>query len=293
MLGQFITSTTFRRTAPTVKRWWRRAFFWPLYAKRKARFPGLGQPRDERPAVALLDIEGECACKAKGNFIPLTLQNLDEFARAGAAPAIALLQPTATVTDLDLYANFDAWRIGVSRATQGKYHRSANKARRLGYSSRVVGLNSYRRSVHELVGSKFRRSKGLFVWESLAGPRKGLQDSGEPPRPPACPRHWRQCWAVFQKTEDGERLMAFAIFIRAGNLLWVQRFVGHADGLADGATKLLIFDIMQWVLARDEPATQGIRYLLHGYVEEGGRGLYDWKRYLNFKPMLLNVKGAR
>jgi hypothetical protein len=51
-----------------------------------------------------------------------------------------------------------------------------------------------------------------------------------------------------------------------------------------------MFDIMAWLLARGEPATAGIRHLVHGSIEEGSVGLFDWKRYLGFQPALVDVR---
>jgi hypothetical protein len=296
-VSRLLDAPSSRRAQRAAKRAWRKLFFWPVYAARKSRFAALGQEPGEPLHCADIDLDGACRCKARHNFIPLTLGNISAFARARPGDASAQrLVPTASAIDLEPFRDFTAWRIGVSRATNGKYHRSANRARRLGYVTRCVGLNAYRRSVRELTGSKLRRSKGLVVLDALWLPAKDLEDTLAPPRPPSCPRHWRQCWGCFRTTEEGEKLMGFAVLVRAGNLVWVQRFIGHGDALVDGVMKLMMFDIMQWILARDEAATQGIRYFLHGYVEEGGQGLFDWKRYLGFKPMLLrvlpNVNGA-
>jgi len=32
-----------------------------------------------------------------------------------------------------------------------------------------------------------------------------------------------------------------------------------------------------------------VRYLIHGSIEEGAVGLFEWKRYLGFVPMLLSL----
>ena len=197
------------------------------------------------------------------------------------------------MVSLDQFANFDAWRAQVSKITQGKYHRSANKARRLGYASRFVGENSYARSLHELTGSKPTRSKGLLVSAAIAGPRSDLADSKEPTQSPTCPRHWRLNWGAFRADEAGrERLSCFAMLVRSGDLVWVQQFIGHGAALTDGVTKMLMFDIMQWLLERRDPCAKGARFLVHGSMEEGGVGLFDWKRYLGFKPMLLDTLDA-
>ncbi len=277
-----------RRAGRVVKTTWKRLFFGPLHAHRKARFSALGTTLTADLPVAALQLDSGCGCKACRNFVPLTQAEFRSYARPGRkrrqAPAFA---ETAAIIELSEFAGFEPWRIGVSQRTSGKYHRAANKARRLGYSARVIGKDSYARSVYRLTGSKLRRSKGLFVWAAIAGPRADLVDTKAPPLSPGCPRHWRVCWGGFSTTETSETLAAFAILIRAGDTVWVQRLIGHGAALSDGVTKLLIFDIMQWLLDRTDPNTHGIARLVHGSVEEGGAGLYDWKRYLGFRPMLL------
>lgn len=287
ILAEIFFRATVRDRYRRLKRVWRGVFLWPLYAARKSRFQGLGHARGCPLPAATLALADGCACRDVAAFARLTRRDLSEYALQDTPERALRLRPTAAALDLDGFADFNAWRVGVSRATNGKYHRSANRAKRLGYASRFVGLRSYQRSLHELTGSKWRRSKGLLVLEALVGPGHRLTDTGAPAEPAACPRHWRQCWGCFQTTPEGEKLAGFAILIRAGNVVWVQRLIGHGDALADGVMKLMIFDIMQWLLARAEPSTQGVRYLIHGSVEEGGRGLFDWKRYLGFKPMLL------
>jgi len=63
--------------------------------------------------------------------------------------------------------------------------------------------------------------------------------------------------------------------------------------LKEGITKLLMFEIMKWVLDREDPAAQGLEFVLHGVVEIGGRGAIDWKRYTLFEPRCLVLKDDR
>ncbi len=292
-LSRLAVSPTLRRAARAYKDAWKLFYFWPLPALRKSRFAKLGVDRREPLGVAEINLASECKCRHTSHYVPLTRETIRQLtASNGDTSTARLFGATAAVSELDTFADFDAWRVQVSRATSGKYHRSANKARRMGYSARVVGFNSCHRSVYELTGSKFRRSKGLPVWAALIAPPATLVDTKKPPVAPVCPEHWRYCWGAFKTTGAGEKLVASAILVRAGNTVWIQRFIGHGDALKDGVTKLLIFDIMQWLLARAEPGTQGIRYLLHGSIEEGDDGLFDWKRYLGFKPMLLDSAHA-
>jgi len=290
ILARVSSVPAINKAARQTKLLWKRLFFWPLNALRKPRLQKFGlNPRSPLP-IARLRLGTDCGCSPGEHFAPLTWDAIKGFARASKGQPVAqALTPTATLVDLDQFANFDAWRAKVSKITQGKYHRSANKARRLGYSSRFVGENSYARSLYELTGSKPKRSKGVLVWAAIAGPRSDLVDTGEPMPWPTCPRHWRLNWGAFRDDGSGERLSCFAMLVRSGDIVWVQQFIGHGDALTDGVTKMLMFDIMRWLLERRDSCAKGVRFLLHGSLEEGGVGLIDWKRYLGFRPMLLET----
>ena len=44
---------------------------------------------------------------------------------------------------------------------------------------------------------------------------------------------------------------------------------------------------MRWLLERNDRAVQGLDYLLHGGIEDGGMGAVDWRRYMHQRPHLL------
>ena len=280
--------------ARRAKLLWKRLFFWPLNGLRKPRLRKFGIEPGAALPVARLRLGADCGCSPSDHFAPLSCNAIRAFARAGkGVPAARAMAPTAMAVGLDQFADFAAWRAEVSKLTRGKYHRSANKARRLGYASRFVGEQSYARSLYELTGSKPKRSKGVLVWAAVAGPRSDLVDTKAPMPWPTCPRHWRLNWGAFRTDQGGEeRLSCFAMLVRSGDLVWVQQFIGHGAALTDGVTKMLMFDIMQWLLARADPCAKGVRFLVHGFLEEGGAGLIDWKRYLAFRPMLLDTLDA-
>lgn len=290
VLARLSSVPTLSEAARSAKQLSRRIFLWPLQALRKSRLRKFGLDRRSRLPVAELRLRPDCGCGPGAHFVPLSWDAVKAFARDGAgAPVARALAPTAMAIDLDPFHDFASWRARVSALTQGKYHRSANKARRLGYASRFVGENSYARSVYELTGSKSKRSKGVLVWAAIAGPRSDLVDLKEPMPWPSCPRHWRLNWGAFQAAGSEERLAAFAMLVRAGDLVWVQSFIGHGAALTDGVTKMLMFDIMEWLLARRDPCAQGVRCVVHGSMEEGAVGLFDWKRYLAFTPTILKI----
>lgn len=275
-----------RRAVRAGRRGARTWLLWPLTASRKSRLAQFDTTGEAAPPLVHVDLGRGCGCPHAAQLVGLTEDALRPLT---ASPIGGRFRPTPLAIALHRFADFTAWRKTVSRNTDGKYHRSANKARRMGYETRVVGLKSYERSFQALKGSKWRRSKGVFVWAALLGAREDLVDTGAPPQPPRCSTHWRRCWGVFRVDETGEHLAAFALLVRSGNVVWVQSLIGHGAALTDGVTKMLMFDIMTWLLARDEPATRGIDHLLHGYVEEGSVGLFDWKRYLAYTPVDLRL----
>ena len=174
LLSRLTRSPALRRRGRAAKTAWKQLFFWPLHAQRKSRFGVLGLAPGAQLPVAQLQLDAACACRACANFVPLTYQAIRGLTRIGTGPPRPRRwSPTAAVIDLDRLATFDDWRVPVSQRTSGKYHRSANKARRMGYASRVVGKDSYSRSLYELTGSKFRRSKGVLVWAAVAPPENG------------------------------------------------------------------------------------------------------------------------
>jgi hypothetical protein len=127
------------KSARQAKLLWKRLFFWPLNALRKPRLRKFGLELHSTLSIAQLRLGADCGCSPSDHFVPLSWDAIKGFARAGKGEPVArALAPTATIVSLDQFASFDAWRLQVSKITQGKYHRSANKARRLGYSSRFV-----------------------------------------------------------------------------------------------------------------------------------------------------------
>lgn len=197
------------------------------------------------------------------------------------------IKPTAMAIDLGAFADFEAWERAVSAATDGKYRRSANRARRLGFFVRQIGVGSYEASLYAIRASKLRRSKGV-VWEARDASGTDKADVERPVEAPTCDRHWRLDWAVLRTEGGGTRMAAYASLLRAGNGAELLHFIGHGDHLADGVTKLLLFEIMRWLLARENGAVQGLETLFYGTVEEGNAGLLDFKRYMAFAPALID-----
>jgi hypothetical protein len=203
-----------------------------------------------------------------------------------------LLHPTPLVLDLGRFANFEAYRKAVSKVTGGRYLRSANKAARLGYTVRPIDVGAFAAGAARIRTSKVWRSHGP-VREAIFNNSPDCGDLDIEPTEPACHEHWTRAWGVFGPLKGSNGLVAHAVLRRAGNVVSFDFFMGHADVLKDGVTKLLMFEIMKWMLDRKELPVRGLEFAFQGVVEVGRRGIIEWKRYVQFEPRCLILADDR
>jgi hypothetical protein len=203
-----------------------------------------------------------------------------------AANAVRSRRPTLTLLDLSGYKTFAEYASAVSRRSKGNDNRRVKAAIRKGYRSRIINRHGYDASILEIQRSKTFRSGGL-VFAALMRPKEPAVDRLIPSDTPVCTEHWRIAWGVFLPTESGERLVAYAWIRRTGNFILTVDFMGHADFLRDGIMKMLMFDIVKWLVDRQDACVQGVEYFKYGAVEDGAEGLLEWKRRMMFTPYLL------
>ncbi len=246
---------------------------------------------DARSALPVLRLylDSAQACTSHARFIQAAQEVARDLACSATSKAAPRFGQTAMAVDLEVFADFLSWQRVTSKITDGNSRRAAATARKHGCTSRIVGEKSFDASLHALTGSKVRRSKGLFVVAALSGPRTDLVDTRIAPERPVCPLHWRIAWGAFRTIDGAEKLVCYAKLVRAGDAVFVQSLIGHGDALRDGITKMLMFDIMAWLLDRRDPCVIGLRALIHGSMEEGAEGLFLWKRRLGFRPVLLHL----
>ena len=207
-----------------------------------------------------------------------------QFVQVGRQAAfLSAFRPTALVIDLRRFPDCAAYMAAVGRETKGKYRRSANKAKRLGYHVRRIDPRSFPDSTRQIWSSKLIRSRGP-VLEALLKREAASKDIELPLAEVPCHQHWVAGWGVFIDRDGKTRMVARAILRRAGNVVSIDQFMGHGDLLGDGVTKLLMFAIMQWILDRKDPSAQGLEYCFQGAIEDGSKGLVNWKRYTQFEP---------
>lgn len=192
--------------------------------------------------------------------------------------------PTALMLELDPFPGMENYEKAIKKKSNGNHLRSVRMAARLGYTTRIIDEHAHGATIRAIEKSKLFRTGGL-VWSALF-PWVNRSDSDRGPDSLAlnCTRHWSICWGAFRD----EQLRAFCCIIRSGNFVRVERIMGHRDALKDGVVKLLLIDVIAWLLERNS-VTQGTRYFMYGSVEHGTQGLYEWKRRFYFKPTLVSL----
>ena len=194
--------------------------------------------------------------------------------------------PTACLLTLSEFVTFSDYASAVSKKSKGNDNRRVKAAIKKGYNSRIIHRHGYDADIQDIHRSKLFRAGGL-VFAALMASKQTAVNQLIQPEPPTCHEHWSIAWGVFAPTATGERLVAFAWIRRTGNFVLMRDIMGHGDFLRDGVVKLLMFDMVKWLLERADPCVQGIEYFKYGSMEDGKVGLLEWKRRMKFVPFLL------
>jgi hypothetical protein len=241
---------------------------------------------------------------------PFLFRNAD-----GRLPPSRLGRGVPCVIDLDRFADFDAYLARLKRHSKGGIIQQIRKARAQGFYSKTMLRDLYHRQIHEIQSSKRFRSGPVLAAFVKPMPQSDFAGGitladiafylGKPlsevvqgvafPEPPLapCPHHWSLDWGAFiaepvRGAGDillGERLVAYIFLKRIGNIVRTRGVMGHGAFLSRNVVKLLLHDVVRWLLARQDPRVEGVRYLHYGAMEHGSDGLAAWKRSFGFAPM--------
>lgn len=247
-------------------------------------------PRDRFP-VATIALRDKCHDPGCACHVAAGWDGLSGFMRARRRPSPGpWISPIAAMINLGDFASMDDYVAAISPISDGNTRREVARARRHGYETRAIGRNSHLASLAEIQRSKLVRSGGVVnSARATQAARPGSHvDVSVPYEAPRCAEHWRIEFGVFNAA-DPNRMLAKATLGRSGNLVEIIFFMGHGATLRDGVMKLLMFDMMRWLLESGEPAARGAEYLLYGAVEEGAAGRDKWRRYLGFRPFAVDV----
>ena len=202
---------------------------------------------------------------------------------------------TPMMIDLETVGDFTEW-IYSRPAT---YRHQFQKSERAGYVFDRVNLKNHTADVYEINTSKDVRSGG----EIRANLTKSIEELGGlptrmlEPATPKCERHWRQVFGVFATDENyrqgdlvvGRRLIAYLSVVRFGEFATIAQIMGHADHLAEGVVNFVAQKFVE--LATQEPwgRASGLRYVMYGGVQNGGEGLYNFKRRSGMAPYIVSM----
>jgi hypothetical protein len=271
-------------------------------------------------ACAELDLQPDTpdCVPACAGFVEHERPQLSPFlfrGRDGSLPLSRRGRGIPCVIDLDRFADFGAYLAELRRHSKGGILQQVKKARKEGFYTKTMLRDLYYRQCWEIQTSKRFRSGpvlaafikpapasdfgagitlehiAFYLGKSVAEVARGVPFP-EPP-PPPCAYHWSLDWGAFiaepVPAADGgtlgERLVAYIFLKRIGNIVRTRGVMGHGAYLSRNVVKLLLHDVVRWLLGRDDPRVKGVRYLHYGASEHGGDGLAAWKRSFGFTPM--------
>ena len=202
---------------------------------------------------------------------------------------------TPMMIDLETVGDFTEW-IYSRPAT---YRHQFQKSERAGYVFDRVNLKNHTADVYDINTSKDVRSGGQIrsnltkSIEELGGlPTRMLE-----PVTPKCQRHWRQAFGVFATDEQhrqgdlvvGRRLLAYLSVVRFGEYATFAQIMGHADNLAEGVVNFVAQKFVELAKTESWGAESGLRYVMYGGAQNGGEGLYSFKRRSGMTPYIVSV----
>lgn len=180
------------------------------------------------------------------------------------------------------------------------YRHQIKKSQTAGFFVAPFHMRNHSLDVFEINTSKETRSGGA-IRSNLT---KSLEELGGLPVIETklgalkCSRHWRQTFGVFEPIPgyvQGElvtdrRLLAYISVVRYGELAVFAQILGHGDYLEFGVVNFLIGDFIERAMTEPWGRGSGLRYLMYGGAQNGGEGLFNFKRRTGFVPSVVSLK---
>ena len=202
---------------------------------------------------------------------------------------------TPMFIDLENVNDFNDW-IYSRPAT---YRHQYQKSERAEFIFEQYNAKNHLPDIYEINNSKELRSGGA-IRSNLS---RSLEEMGGAPvvlSPiPAlgCQKHWRQTFAVFTPAEGhkqgdlviGKRMIAYISVVRYGDFALFAQIMGHGDFLAQGVVNFVAQKIVEAAISEPWGKASGLRYLMYGGAQNGGEGLYNFKRRSGFNPYIVSL----
>jgi hypothetical protein len=218
------------------------------------------------------------------------------FRKSMKRDAVSPWQGIPLVIALDRYRDFTGYVDALKRHSKGSIRREIRKARREGFYCCRFDRHAYPADRFAIETSKWHRSSGPVLAAFVRPRPRSIATPVRPVEPsrPECPNHWKIDWGVFIDDPEAARarLVGYVYLRRTGNTVRLHAMMGHGAYLGRSIMKLLLADVVEWLLERDDPAVRGVRYLHGGALEHGSLGAVSWKHRAQFAPSIFAWAGA-
>ncbi len=202
---------------------------------------------------------------------------------------------TPMMIDLEPVEDFNAW-IYSRPAT---YRHQFQKSERSEFIFEQYNGKNYVPDIYEINNSKEVRSGGA-IRSNLT---KSIEEMGGAPTELvpvpklACQKHWRQTFGVFIPVEGykqgqvelGKKMIAYISVVRYGEFALFAQIMGHGEHLAQGVVNFVAQKVVEAAITEPWGKPSGLRYLMYGGAQNGGEGLYNFKRRSGFKPYIVSM----
>ena len=202
---------------------------------------------------------------------------------------------TPMLIDLEPVEDFNAW-IYSRPAT---YRHQFQKSERSEFIFEQYNAKNHVPDVYEINNSKEVRSGGA-IRSNLT---KSIEEMGGAPTALSpvpklmCLKHWRQTFGVFIPVEGykqgdlelGKKMIAYISVVRYGEYALFAQIMGHGEYLAQGVVNFVAQKVVEASLTEPWGKASGLRYIMYGGAQNGGEGLYNFKRRSGFKPYIVSM----
>jgi|GEM_PF-1589346 len=233
------------------------------------------------------------SCRGLLGVLPKGLENY--FYLAHKTDQVSPPRFTPMFIDLEPVQVFNSWLY----SRPATYRHQFQKSEKAGFTFEPYNRKNHAPDIFEINTSKLNRSGGAIrenltrSVEEMGGtattlmPLEGLQ----------CLLHWRQTFGVFLPLEGylqgdlvvDKRMLAYITVVRHGEFAIVTQIMGHGDFLAKGVVNFALQKFVEASLAEQWGKHSGLRFIMYGGVQNGGEGLYNFKRRSGFAPYIVSL----
>lgn len=181
---------------------------------------------------------------------------------------------------LSKYINYDNYYSNVSKTVREHYKKALKK----GYEFKEIVKRNHIDDIIEINNSsESRQGKPMADSYTKMTPQSFGGYPNEPLQIPSivCDCHHTRTFGVFKD----EKLVAYCVFVRDGNLCGYSQIIGHNEYLKDGIMYYMHINMMEIVFNK----YKGCDYFIYAGWKDGTDGLKFWKARTRFEQGNLYV----